>query len=164
MYRCTTTMQEPKSPEQEPGGPAPATRGRPLFSTRTSTLFPSVFSPSSYYFLPFHSSILHSLHVIFSFFFPILLLLLLSTPYLTRNPPSSTFILSILWARSLSPSLPPLSLHASPITISHYFPSLSFLVVPLYLALVASTSLLSYCSSLPVMFKVILDLSLLLLL
>src|SRR5206468_12675799 len=44
------------------------------------------------YFSPFHSSILHFLHVLFSFFFPILLLLLLSTPYLTRNPPSSTSI------------------------------------------------------------------------
>src|SRR2546425_5604407 len=58
-------MQTQKSPEQEPGGPAPATRGRPLFSTRTSTPFPSVFSPSSSYFSPFHSSILHSLHVLF---------------------------------------------------------------------------------------------------
>src|SRR3954469_6072331 len=84
-------MQEQKSPEQEPGGPAPATRGRPLFSTRTSTLFPSVFSPSSSYFSPFHSSILPSLHVLFSFFFPIFLLLL-STLYLTPNPPSSTSI------------------------------------------------------------------------
>src|SRR5437867_4695356 len=77
----TTTMQEPKSPEQEPGGPASATRVRPLFSTRTSTLFPSVFSPFSSYFSPFHSSILHSLHVLFSFFFPIFLLLLLFTPH-----------------------------------------------------------------------------------
>src|SRR5437867_3499310 len=84
-------------------------------------------------FSPFHSSILHSLHVLFSFFFPILLLLLLSTPYLTRNPPSSTSISFY----PLGPTLTPipsssLSLHASQITISHYFPSLSFLVVPLY--------------------------------
>src|SRR3989442_7050840 len=157
-------MQEPKSPEQEPGRPAPATRGRSLFSTRAPTLFPSVSSPSSSYFLPFHSSILHSLHVIFSFFFSILLLLLLSIRtslviHLLLPP-----FLSILSVRPLSPFLPPLSLHASPITISHYFSSLSSFVVPLYLALVASTSLLSNCSSLPVMFKAILDLSLFLLL
>src|SRR3989441_7609871 len=65
---------------------------RPIRDFLASTPFPSVFSPSSSYFLPLHSSILHSLHVLFSFFFPIFLLLLLSTPYLTRNPPSSISI------------------------------------------------------------------------
>src|SRR3989442_14119854 len=151
-------MQEPKSPEQEPNGPAPATRGHPLFSTKTSTLFPSVFSTSSSYFSPFHSSILHSLHVLFSFFplsFFFFFLLRISLVIHLLLPP----FLSILSARPLPPSIPPLSPHASQITISHYFPSLSFLVVPLYPALFASTSLLSYCSSLPVMFKAILDLS-----
>src|SRR5437867_281804 len=109
----TTTMQEPKSPEQEPGGPAPATRGRPLFSTRTSTLFPPVFSPSSSYFSPFHSSILHSLHVLFHFSF----LSFFFFSFLLRNsllihlllPP----FLSILSARPLPQSLPPLSLSLS---------------------------------------------------
>src|SRR5437867_13259873 len=63
---------------------------RPIRDFLASTLFPSVFSPSSSYFLPFHSSIFHSLHVLFSFFFPIflLLLLLLSSPYLSLYPPS----------------------------------------------------------------------------
>src|SRR2546425_11801224 len=131
---------------------------RSIHDISASTPFPSVSSPSSSYFLPFHSSLLHSLHVLFSVFFPISLLLL-STPYLTHNPPPSTSISF----HPLCPTLIPipfssLSLHASPIIISHYFLSLSFLVVPLYLALVASTSLLSYFSSLPVMSKAILDL------
>src|SRR3989442_2533370 len=65
---------------------------RPIRDFLASTLFLSVFYPSSSYLLPFHSSILHSLHVLFSFFFPIFLPLLLSTPYLTPNPPSSTSI------------------------------------------------------------------------
>src|SRR3989441_106054 len=120
-------MQELKSPEQEPGGPAPATRGRPLFSTRTSTLFPSVFSPSSSYFSPFHSSILHSLHVIFSFFFPIFLLLLLSTPYLTRNPPSSTSISFY----PLGPTLTPIpSSSLSPCFTNFHFSLLSISFFP----------------------------------
>src|SRR5437867_7428148 len=93
---------------------------------------------------------------LFFFFF---LLLISLTIHLLLSP-----FLSILLVLPLSPSLPPLSLHASPIIISHYFPSLSFLVVPLCLALVASTSLLSYCSFLLVMFKAILDPSLFLLL
>src|SRR5437899_10084220 len=93
-----------------------------------------------------------------SLFFFFLLLISLTIHLLL--PP----FLSILCVQPLSPSLPPLSLHASPIIISHYFPSLSFLVVPLYLALVASTSLLSYCSSLPVMSKAILALFCILLL
>src|SRR5437867_4988637 len=63
---------------------------RSIHDISASTLFPSVFSPSSSYFLPFHSSILHSLHVLFSFFLPIFLLLTLSTPYLTLNPPSAS--------------------------------------------------------------------------
>src|SRR5437899_9459936 len=96
-----------------------------------------------------------SFHFYFLSFFFFFFLLRISLVIHLLLPP----FLSILSARSLPQSLPPLSLHASQITISHYFPSLSFLVVPHYLALVASTSLLSYCSSLPVMFKVTLDLS-----
>src|SRR5437867_3930144 len=73
-------------------------------------------------FSPFHSSILHSLHVLFSFFFPILLLLLLSTPYLTRNPPSSTSISFY----PLGPTLTPIpSSSLSPCFTNYHFSLLS---------------------------------------
>src|SRR3989441_2981141 len=94
---------------------------RSIHDISASTPFPSVFSPSSSYFLPFHSSILHSLHVLFSIFFPISLLLL-STPYLTHSPPPSTSI-SIY---PLCPTLIPIpSSSLSPCFTNYHFSLLS---------------------------------------
>src|SRR5437867_7449082 len=102
---------------------------RSIHDISASTLFPSVFSPSFSYFLPFHSSILHSLHVLFSFFFSIflLLLLLLSTPYLTLIPPSS---ISISFY-PLGPTLIPIpSSSLSPCFTNYHFSLLSISFSP----------------------------------
>ena len=99
---------------------------RSIHDISASTLFPSVFSPSSSYFLPFHSSILHSLHVLFSFFLPIFLLLTLSTPYLTHNPPSASISLY-----PLGPTLIPIpSSSLSPCFTNYHFSLLSISFFP----------------------------------
>src|SRR5437867_6932659 len=100
---------------------------RSIHDISASTPFPSVSSPSSSYFLPFHSSILHSLHVLFSVFFPISLLLLLSTPYLTHNPPPSTSISF----HPLCPTLIPIPFSSlSPCFTNHHFTLLSISFFP----------------------------------
>src|SRR2546425_8331739 len=105
---------------------------RPIRDFLASTLFPSVFSPSSSCFFPFHSSILHSLHVLFSFFFPIFLLLLLSAPYITQNPPSSNSISFY----PLCPTIIPIpSSSLSPCFTNYHFSLLSISFFPRRLSL-----------------------------